>query len=72
MIKQHCIGSGRDRDRSMINIWWLIQILDGGWNEGFKGSLDFQRGEGRVRSRWGEIRFWLPFAVFLTCTIAPD
>ena len=27
---------------------------------------------GRVRSRWGQIRFWLPFAVFLTCTITPD
>ena len=33
MIKQHCIGSGRDV--------WLILILDGGWNEGFKGSLGF-------------------------------
>ena len=33
----------------------------------------FQRGEGRnghVRSGWGQIRFWLPFAVFLTCIIA--
>ena len=20
---------------------WLIQVLDGGWNEGFKGSLGF-------------------------------
>ena len=27
---------------------------------------------GHVRSGWGQIRFWLPFAVFLTCTIAPD
>ena len=26
----------------------------------------------RVRSGWGQIRFWLPFAVFLTYTIAPD
>ena len=25
-----------------------------------------------VKSGWGQIRFWLPFAVFLTCTIAPD
>ena len=35
----------------------------------------FQRGEvcnGRIRSGWGQIRFWLPFAMFLTCTIAPD
>ena len=39
MIKQHCISSGRDCDRSMIDFFWLIQILDGGWNEGFKGSL---------------------------------
>ena len=42
MIKQHCIGSGRDCDRSTIYFFmWLIQILDGGWNEGFKGSLGF-------------------------------
>ena len=30
----------------------------------------FQTGEGRsgrVRSGWGQIRFFLPFAVFLTC-----
>ena len=39
MIKQHCIGSGRDCDRSTINLLWLIQILDGAWNEGFEGSL---------------------------------
>ena len=35
----------------------------------------FQRGEGRngrVRNGWGHIRFWLTFAGFLTCTIAPD
>ena len=35
----------------------------------------FQRGEvrnSRVTSGWGQIRFWLPFAVFLTYTIAPD
>ena len=50
---------------------WLIQILDGGWNEGFKGSLgfyctSFQWGEGRngcVRSGWGQIRFWLSFHI---------
>ena len=24
---------------------------------------------GRVRSGWGQITFWLPFAVFLTSTI---
>ena len=35
----------------------------------------FQRGDGRngrVRCGWGQIRFSLPFAVFLTCIIAPD
>ena len=35
MIKQHCIGSDRDCDRS------TIQKLDGGWNAVFKGSLGF-------------------------------
>ena len=35
----------------------------------------FQRGEvrnSRVRSGWGQKRFWLPFAVFLIYAIAPD
>ena len=42
MIKQHCIGSGRECGSSKTNvISWLIQTLDGGWNEGFKGSLGF-------------------------------
>ena len=41
MIKQHCIGRGRDCDSSTSNFVWLIQILDGGWNEGLKGSLGF-------------------------------
>ena len=41
MIKQHCIGSGRDCDRSTINLLWLIQILDGGRKEGFKDWLGF-------------------------------
>ena len=41
MIKQHCIGSGRECDNSRIIFVWLIQILDVGWNEGFKGSLGF-------------------------------
>ena len=27
---------------------------------------------GRVRSERGQIQLWLPFAVFLTCTFAPD
>ena len=39
------------------------------------GILYLQRGEsrnGRVRSAWGQIRFWLPYAVFLTYIIAPD
>ena len=35
MIKQHCIGSGRDCDRSTIDLLWLIHILDGGQNDGF-------------------------------------
>ena len=26
----------------------------------------------RVRCGWGQIRFWLPFAVFWTYTIDPD
>ena len=41
MIKQHCIGSGRDCGRSTIILVWLSLILDVGWNEGFKGSLGF-------------------------------
>ena len=39
------------------------------------GIMYLQREEGRngrVRNGWGQIRFRLPFAVFLTCTIAPD
>ena len=39
----------------------------------FTLGILFQSGEcrnGRVRSGWGQIRFWLPFAVFLSCTIA--
>ena len=27
MIKQHCIGSGRDCDRSVIDFLWLIYML---------------------------------------------
>ena len=43
-MMKHCIGSGRDCDRSTIIFLWLIEILDGGWNEGFKGSLGFVTG----------------------------
>ena len=41
MITQYSIDSGRDCDTSTLDFLWLIQILDGGWNEGFKGTLDF-------------------------------
>ena len=49
-----------------LRVRWFLQLAF---------CTSFQRGEGRngrVRSGWGQIRFWLPFAVILTCTTAPD
>ena len=55
--------------RSTIHFLWLLQILDGGWNELFKGMLYFYSwhsiphsirekmvGAGRVRSGWDQIK----------------
>ena len=36
MIKQHCIENVIVQGLFCV---WLIQILGGGWNEGFRGSL---------------------------------